>query len=134
MRFVRILIDCVTSPSGESEHQFWDNPCIWGALENLCCDASMLNPVLLLKYLTKHWSVIYTYLLFGFRHTHRYTRISILWSWIRVCDFTFSQKIVIYQRQIIVDFCFVFFLKVSELWCSRSYTRPRTGTWIWRFR
>ncbi len=26
--FVRIPIDCVTSPFEESEHQFWDNPCI----------------------------------------------------------------------------------------------------------
>ncbi len=29
MRFVRILIDGVTSSSGENKHQFWDNLCTY---------------------------------------------------------------------------------------------------------
>ncbi len=28
VRFVGIMIDGVTSPSGENEHLFWNNPCI----------------------------------------------------------------------------------------------------------
>ncbi len=35
VRFVRILIDGVTSSSGKSEHQFWDNPCNQKSRQNL---------------------------------------------------------------------------------------------------